>query len=159
MHCASLLGQGVYQVKMAKSYIREHLKPSYLDNDELIFEVQCDVRYPHLIRVQFQSRHSKTKTYNTTVRFDSHAQQSIEGWYCTCSTGPRKIGCCTHIAALLWHLGVNRAQISEPHSCSASHLLDYVEDSNTYEKFQESDEDDNDTLYTLDSDDGMDFNN
>ena len=58
-------------MKAAKSYIMEHFKESSFDDEKLIFEVQCDNRYPDLVRVQFQSRHSRSRTYNTTERFDS----------------------------------------------------------------------------------------
>ena len=93
---------------MAKSYIQEHLKPSVLNEEEFTFGGQADIRYLDLIHIQFQSRHSKMKTYDTTIRFDNK-EQTIKEWYCTCSTGLRKLGCCTHICALLWHLGVNCA--------------------------------------------------
>ena len=136
---------------MSKSYIREHLKPSILDEEEMIFEVQADIHYPDLIRVHFQSRHSKMKKYNATVHFNSE-KQTVEEWYCTCQTGPRKLGCCTHVCASLWHLGVNRAQILQTHPLSAAHLLQFVEDSNAYSRFEESDEDDEDILYSLDND-------
>ncbi|CAF3017790.1 unnamed protein product [Rotaria sp. Silwood2] len=91
-----------------------------------MFEVQADMHYPDLIRVQFQSRHSKMKKYDATVRFASE-QQTVKEWYYTCPTGLRKLGCCTHISALLPHLGVNRAQIPDSHPLSASHLIEYVE--------------------------------
>lgn len=139
---------------MARQYIVEHLQPSLLDERDLIFEVQCDHNHPDLVRVQFQSRHSTSKRYNTTIRFDSLSDPVILGWYCTCPTGPRKIGCCSHIAAVLWHLGVNRAQVPDPCSRSATHLLDYVEDSQEYYRYQgtnDSDDDDSDDNDNLDN--------
>lgn len=29
----------------------------------------------------------------------------IGGWYCQCKTGARVVGCCAHIASVLWYLG------------------------------------------------------
>ena len=145
IHLRMIFVEGVFQVKMPKSYIQEHLKPSELNEKKLTFEVQADIRYPDLIRIQFQSRHSNMKTYYTTVRFDSE-EQTIKAWYCTYSTGFRRLGCCTHICALLWHSGVNRAQIPQSHPLSVSHLLDFVEVSDIYSKFDEPDDDDNEVL-------------
>ena len=107
-------------MKISKSYIIEHLKKSLPNDDELMLEVRCDNRYPDLVRVQFQSRHSKSAEYNATVRFNFLAEQAIEEWFCTCQTGPRQLGCCAHIAALLWHLGVIGAKIPEAHPLSLS---------------------------------------
>jgi len=129
----------------------EHVKESILDNGELIFEVQCDNHCPDLIRVQFQSRHSKSVKHNATVPFNSLREQPIQGWYCSYLAGPRKLGCCSRIAALLWHIGVNRGRLPESHPLSASHLLEYVEDSTVYTNADESDDDDNDILYTAHS--------
>ena len=129
----------------------EHVKGSILDDNELIFEVQCDNLYPDLIRVQFQSRHSRSVKYNATVRFNSLREQPVQGWCCSCLTGSRKLGCCSHVAALLWHLGVNQGRVPESHPLSASHLLKYVEDSTIYTNADESEDDDNDVLYTAHS--------
>ena len=35
-------------------------------------------------------------------------QPSITGWYCQCKVGARTIGCCAHVAAVLWYLGHQR---------------------------------------------------
>ena len=146
----------MFQVNISKSYIIEYLKKSLFDDDELIFAVQCDKCYPDLVRVQFLSRHSKSAQYNATVRFNSLAEQLIEEWFCTRQTGPRQLGCCSHIAALLWHLGLNGAKISEAPPLSARHLFDYVEDSTVYSKTNKSEDDDNGVLYTIRSDDEID---
>jgi len=29
----------------------------------------------------------------------------IKSWYCQCKTGAHTVGCCAHIASVLWHLG------------------------------------------------------
>ena len=88
-------------MKATKSYIMEHFKEFSFDDEKLIFEAQCDNRYPDLVCAQFQSRHSLSRTYNATVRFDSQQEPPIQGWYCTCVSGSRQLGCCVHIATLL----------------------------------------------------------
>ena len=32
------------------------------------------------------------------------------GWYCTCKAGARVVGCCAHIASVVWYLGWKRWQ-------------------------------------------------
>ena len=29
---------------------------------------------------------------------------SVTGWYCTCPAGMRTVGCCAHIAAVIWYV-------------------------------------------------------
>ena len=32
----------------------------------------------------------------------------MTGWYCTCKAGMRTVGCCAHIAAVIWYLAIAR---------------------------------------------------
>ncbi|CAC5387886.1 unnamed protein product [Mytilus coruscus] len=34
----------------------------------------------------------------------------IEGWHCTCKAGARVVGCCAHVASVLWYLGYQRLE-------------------------------------------------
>ena len=61
---------GSYQIYQAKQYIREHLKPSILDENDFEFQVQLSTAHPELVRVCFQSRHSNAKCYQATIQFD-----------------------------------------------------------------------------------------
>ena len=144
--------QGVLQTRVAKSYIMEHFKESSFDDEKLIFEVQRDNRYPDLVCVQFQSRHSRPRTYNAPVRFDSQQEPPIQGWYSTSVSGSRQFGYCAHITALLCHLGVNQAHMPDLHRLPATHLLKHVEDSNLYDHGDASDNDDNNVLYSMETD-------
>ncbi|CAF4545500.1 unnamed protein product [Rotaria sp. Silwood2] len=57
-------------------------------------------------------------------------QQPIQGWYCTCASGAREVGMCSHVTALLWHLGVERAVVATSmHPLAAVKLLDAIDDS------------------------------
>lgn len=135
---------GNYQIKQAKGYIVEHLKPSILDNDTFEFTVELSSKYKDLVRVRFASRHSNHKNYVATVQFDDqNDEEPITGWYCTCSAGARVIGCCAHITALLWHIGVCRGQVNTPqHSLSANNYLSSVEDCIQYSDIDPSDDED-----------------
>ncbi|CAF5229283.1 unnamed protein product, partial [Rotaria magnacalcarata] len=94
------------------------------------FLVELCSEHDDLVRARFQSRHSNNKKHIATVQFDNHKQQLIDAWYCTCSAGPREVGMCSQMTALLWHLGVNKAVIStDNHPLSASRLIKAIDDS------------------------------
>ena len=77
-----------------------------------------------------------------TLRFNEKKQQPIQGWYCTCTSVVREVGMCSHVTALLWHLGVERAVIkASVHPLAAVKLLDAVDDSMKFS----NDETDSDT--------------
>jgi hypothetical protein len=109
--------------------------------------IELCAQHNDLVRARFASRHSNNKNYTATVQFKADSKQPITGWYCTCISGWRDVGCCAHVVALLWHLGVCRAQIDKKiHPLSASQLFAEIDDS-----MQFSDVDDSDT--STDSDD------
>jgi hypothetical protein len=115
---------------MAKSYILEHLRPSNINAEQMEFIVEGCKEHKDLIRARFQSRHSKQKRYIATLQFNEEDEQAIQGWCCNCNTGAQEVGMCSHVAALLWHLGVERAVVpTSVHPLAASKLLDAVDDS------------------------------
>ena len=81
-------------------------------------------------------------------------EEPIQGWYCTCPIGARVLDCCSHTAALLWYLGVRRAEYEDKeHSLSAQYLLETVNDCIQYPELMESDdEEDDEARYDLASD-------
>ena len=137
-----ILHSGNYQINQAKGYISEHFKTSILDDEELEFTVELCAAHPDLVRVRFASRHSSSKNYMATVQFDQDDDDPIKGWFCTCFAGARVVGCCAHIIALIWHLGVCRGE-AEPntHPLSAARLILSVDDCIQYPQTDESDED------------------
>ena len=123
---------------MAKSYIQEHLTQSVLYEDEMEFIVEMCSTQTDLVRVRFQSRHSNQKHHIGTVQFDETYENPIRGYYCTCTSGSREVGCCVHIAAILWHLGVQGGKIDNTmHPLSAVKILEAIHDSMQYSKFDE----------------------
>ena len=99
---AILFFSGSYQIKQAGSYIKDHLTPSTLKDDELEFIVELSPKYDNIVRARFTSRHSNTKTYISIVQYNViYTEHPIKGWFCTCVIGGRHIGCCAHVAALL----------------------------------------------------------
>ncbi len=139
---------------MPKSYINEHLTPSILNEDELEFVVELCPTQQDLVRVRFQSRHSNQKHHVATVQLDETKENPIHGYFCTCISGSRELGCCVHLAAVLWHLGVQRAEIdSTMHPLSAIKLLQSVHDSMQYSQVDDQSDDDEDIRYTINQQD------
>ena len=86
---------GTYQLKQAKSYTREHT------NEDGEYSIDIHLQAPGLLRSRIQSRHCNAKRYFCWVEY---TQTEINGWYCQCKAGERTVGCCAHIASLLWCL-------------------------------------------------------
>lgn len=94
---------GVYQLKQAKSYTQEHL------SEDGKYEFSIHKEDDSLIRVRIQSRHTTSKTYFLWISYQpGTGADSITGWYCLCKAGSRTVGCCAHIASVLWYLGYQR---------------------------------------------------
>lgn len=128
---------GIYQIKHAENYSREHLK------DGGSYEIMVCHDFPFLLRVKIQSRHSRNILHTLWIKYDSEKEgvDSICGWYFTCKCGARIVGCCAHVSSVLWFLGWKRHQSDEPfasgsgpkrHFLNAAHLED--SDSNTVEE-------------------------
>lgn len=120
---------GIYQIKHAENYSREHLK------DGGSYEIMVCHDFPFLLRVKIQSRHSRNILHTLWIKYDSEKEgvDSICGWYCTCKCGARIVGCCAHVSSVLWFLGWKRHQSDEPfasgsgpkrHFLNAAHLED-----------------------------------
>ena len=108
----------------------DHVRLSLTNEEGMEFLVELYHEYDDLVRARFPSCHSKNKNHTTTIQSDRQKQQPIEAWYCTCSAGAREIGMCSHVTALLWHFGVNRAVIpTDTHPLSASRLINVIDDS------------------------------
>jgi len=133
---------GSYQVKQAITYIKEHLTSSIINDDELEFVVELCSDYGNLVRARFASRHSSRKSYIAIVQYNTrYTGHPIDGWYCTCVAGYRDVGCCSHITALLWHLGVCRAEIDQDvHPLAASKIFDSIYDSVQFSDVGETDD-------------------
>lgn len=89
---------GTYQIKMARSYVEDHM-------DSGSYHIQVDYSEPNILRANIQSRHSNAPTYKLWIQY-SFSEELIEGWYCQRTAGPRDVGCCGHIAIVLWYLYV-----------------------------------------------------
>eukprot|EP00732_Lithocolla_globosa_P002581 Lithocolla_globosa_v1_NODE_1737_length_2368_cov_6.677182.p1 type:complete len:254 gc:universal NODE_1737_length_2368_cov_6.677182:1067-306(-) len=96
---------GSYQRKQAESYCDEH------HNTHGYYEVQCHKQAPDLLRFKMQSRHKNSAKYFLWV---SYTSDKVTGWYCQCGAGRRTVGCCAHIAAVIWYLSCARHNKYKP---------------------------------------------
>jgi hypothetical protein len=132
---------------MAKSYIADHLQQSYIDEEQVEFIVELCQQRDDLVRAHFQSRHSNRKKHIATVQFNDQNEKPITGWYCTCIAGGREVGMCSHITALLWHMGVERGTVpTSAHPLSTSKLLAAIDDSMQFSENENDSDEDNDNF-------------
>ncbi|XP_033763920.1 uncharacterized protein LOC117345083 [Pecten maximus] len=106
---------GIYQIKQACSYSREHM------SDDGDYELLVCKEDTGLLKVRIQSRHCSGVLHSLWIRYDVF---TILGWYCTCKVGARVVGCCAHIASVLWYLGIIRHQDTIEPSTKVSSVLD-----------------------------------
>lgn len=99
-----ILFTGCYQLKQAVSYLAEMLDINGVLNLKFLKET------PQIIRVPIRSRHINSKTYNCFVEYSpqSTGYRGIKRWCCECANGLRTIGCCSHVAAVVYYLSCGR---------------------------------------------------
>ena len=97
------LTMGVYQIRQAKSYSKEHQTDA--GKDQIFVNKEQD----GVLKDQIRSRHTSSRTYNLWIEH-STSLNPITGWFCTCKIGARVVGCCAYIASVLWYLGFERHQ-------------------------------------------------
>lgn len=92
---------GPYQIKQARAYTADHVTA------EGGFVVEAHKEAKDLLRVRIRSRHKQTTRYYTWIQWTS---EQVSGWYCSCPVGMRTVGCCAHVAAVIWYLSIARHQ-------------------------------------------------
>ncbi|CAH2092630.1 unnamed protein product [Euphydryas editha] len=95
------LTMGIYQLKQAKSYTKEHI-----DNQGL-YKIFLHKESSDILRIKIQSRHTASKIYSLWIQYNS---TTVLNWYCQCKVGARVVGCCAHIASVIWYLTYDRYQ-------------------------------------------------
>jgi len=124
---------GIYQLKQASSYAREHM------SDEGNYVLYVHQEESDILRVKLQSRHTSSKQYQLWIRYERDSFDPIRGWYYQCKNGARTVGCCAHIASVLWYLGYDRHQVNAPRYHSDVYP-DYLLDAATWSETDESEE-------------------
>ena len=142
---------GVYQLKRARSYAEEHADTINLTSPNIEFPIQYSTHENarDILRIRFQSAHKNSSQYYTYIRFNS---SQVLAWYCTCPSGLRVVGCCSHVATALWFLAHERHQLETNQQPSSTNFrtLHYSDSISDYEC--SSDENDNTTYSYVGSD-------
>ncbi|XP_050508545.1 uncharacterized protein LOC126885834 [Diabrotica virgifera virgifera] len=101
---------GIYQVKLAPSYIQDKLPRENIEH----FTFQALLEEQGLLRARVYSRFRQATKHQLWIAFQPlHLENDgdnilIDGYYCTCKTGARTVGSCAHVASVLWYLGYAR---------------------------------------------------
>ena len=70
---------GVYQLKQAPSYSREHL------SEEGQYDLLVHKENPSVLKIKIQSRHTNSCQHSVWIEYNtSEDENPITGWYCTC---------------------------------------------------------------------------
>ena len=113
---------GVYQLKQADSYTEEHTT----DSGQYIIMVHKETA--GILKANIRSRHTSAGSYNLWIEYGP-GLDPIKGWFCKCKSGSRIVGCCAHIASVMWFLGFYRHQQNESKTSQLkSHYFSYLTD-------------------------------
>lgn len=112
---------GVYQIRQAKSYSKEH------QSDAGKYKIMVNKEQDGVLKAQIRSRHTTSRTYNLWIEHNT-GLNPITGWFCTCKSGARVVGCCAHIASVLWYLGFERHQPATKTSKTHDKYMDSLTD-------------------------------
>jgi hypothetical protein len=109
---------GSYQRRLVLSYYAEHLKTNGNWEIEVCKHVgplslsshSISVGDPMLIRGRMQSRHRNSIRYflYILVNRERGGDEAISDYCCSCPSGPRTVGICSHITTVLWYLGLGQ---------------------------------------------------
>ncbi|XP_018394741.1 PREDICTED: uncharacterized protein LOC108773430 [Cyphomyrmex costatus] len=110
---------GIYQVKLAPSYVQDKLQREA--EDELQVEMLRDqnrLPQPGFIRVRVFSRFRNSTRHQLWISYiptdeqnetmedgEDENENPIQGYYCSCKSGVRTVGTCAYIASVVWLLG------------------------------------------------------
>jgi len=95
-----LLFTGMYQLSQSVSYLAEIINK---DNTVSLGYVK---ESSNILRVDVPSRHIRSATYKCYVDYVPNAQGcgGIKRYCCDCANGNRTVGCCSHVAAVVYFL-------------------------------------------------------
>lgn len=94
-----ILFSGTYQLAMAISYLAEMLD----EQGDLQLKY---IKNKNIVAVSVQSRHSNRKVYKCYIEYKPNTDGigGIKRYTCDCPNGLRTIGCCCHVASIIYYL-------------------------------------------------------
>ena len=122
---------GPYQIELAPSYVQDKFEHESSD----VFELDLNRDIPGFIRIRIYSRFRNATRYQLWICFRADLEENdrmddegevILGYYCTCKAGARTLGCCAHVASIVWYLGWARHQqnVKYPSAVLLRYILD-----------------------------------
>ena len=65
---------------------------------------------PQIVRFEVRSKHINSKTYKSYIHYDKYSVgiHGIKGYCCNCANCNRTVGCCSHLAAIIYNLSYGR---------------------------------------------------
>ena len=112
---------GTYQLKQAHGYLCENFSKGKLEiraNKE-----NLNYKSSKIMFALIKSRHANKIKYKVYCKYQPafDSIDAIESWYCTCKAGMRTVGCCSHIASIIYYFahGIYLNSIPNP----GEHLL------------------------------------
>ncbi|XP_076288271.1 uncharacterized protein LOC143212878 [Lasioglossum baleicum] len=99
-----ILFTGTYQLTQAVCYLAELMKDDNILNIEYLKESS------NIIRVKVPSRHISRKCYQCYIEYVPHSigYAAIKRYTCDCANGNRTVGCCSHVATIIYYLSHGR---------------------------------------------------
>lgn len=99
-----ILFTGTYQLKLCVSYLAEMIEK---DGSVKFSWLKADAE---IIKVNVQSRHKNSKAYNCYINYKAHTDgcAGIRRYCCECANGNRTVGCCAHVACVIYYLSHGR---------------------------------------------------
>ena len=110
---------GMYQLKQAKSYTNEHF------DENGSYEIMAQNEDGGVLKAQIRSCHTSNKTYYLWVEY-TLGLNPITELGCGCRSGARTLGCCAHVASMLWYLGYYRTATENSETKPSKMHIDYV---------------------------------
>lgn len=112
------LSLGPYQIRNAISYYAEHQKegiflvrkfepnPRHPTAALVYARYGISVENPLLVKAYMKSRYRSGKHHHIFILIDKTktGRDSVTEYYCTCESGARTVGCCSHVMTIVWFL-------------------------------------------------------
>ena len=95
---------GTYQLSQSVSYLAEML------TTENTLTVMYHRDNTNILKLEVPSRHKKRSKYRCYIDYvpDSIGDSGVKRYYCECPNGKRTVGCCSHVAAVVYYLSCAR---------------------------------------------------
>lgn len=128
---------GQFNLKNAPGYADEYMR---LDEQ---FHIQLHKERPGLLRLRLKSKYRSATEHYVWIDYSTQGNEKIRRWYCQCMAGARTMGCCSHVAMVLWFFGFKRHQGASTTKIYGEEILEIVKKQvRDIEEFGESDTDD-----------------